>query len=229
MVSRKLSQLEQLVIDHVDRYRLTVPSVVGRLVSPRQGTKRTESRDAAKKLLANLSRRGVLASHEFPSRQQRFYTLAGAKVEPSAVDFDLAILWWCMMSNQIRRRVSREELVPLFGDKKAPRAQFRHCIAETSEGCSCLYRMYPTTATRQQIALHIRKKHLVELRKLHSEMVACGDLGLAVLVGDRKTQQHLEREIKRTTKHRPTSFIDQARIVVDVVPNSQTIDQWARE
>lgn len=226
--TRKLTELEQQVIDHVERYRLTIPAVVAKLFC---GAKRRQSQDAgekAQRLLTNLCRKGVFASHEFPSKKSRFYTLAGAKIEPSSVDYDLSLVWWCTMGKDHRQRVRREDLVPIFGDQKAPRPQFRHCIATTNEGRCCLYRMYPTTATRQQIMLQIRKKHLAELRKLHAEMVACGDLGLAVLVAANKTKQHLQRELKRTTKHRQTPLVDQARIVVDLAPNSQTIDEWLK-
>ena len=233
-------EVAERIVHHAALYRLTISKVVERLffdeAYPDEDLRTKKVRDT----LAYLVRNGLLEAKEFPSKKKKgrstkkekrvYYCTPGTKLEPSAVDRDLAVLWWCHITGpQMRYRLTHDELLTLVDrGKKPPHHHVRHCLETTPRGRCCIYRMYPTTATKPLLLDRLRKKHLPATRSTHPGMIWSGDLGVSVLVDDKDKKHYLERQLKRVPKKGGESLISQTRITVAVVPTSETIEEWLK-
>ncbi|MDC0936418.1 hypothetical protein OAS39_09030 [Pirellulales bacterium] len=204
-------------------YRLLVPGALEDFFSLDQFPDQAAQRKKVLDTLASLCRRKLLESHPFPNKKSRFYTLPGTKLEPSSIDYDLALVIWATRWGA--HRLTHDELRKITGEERLPHHHVRHCVVTTKQDRKCIMRMYPTSAKRQLILQNLRKKHVPAVRKL-PELVEHADLGIAVLVNSTSKKEYLEREIKRAPKKGGAPLVHQARIVVDVVPTSQDFEEW---
>ena len=111
-------RLTHAILSHVEQYKLTTAEIVAhRFFSNEPKASRIKK---AKSKLRSICSKNLLESHLFPSKKSRFYAAPGAKLEPAAINYDLAVLIWCNTPTAVRHRISHQDLKKLLPRDNTP-------------------------------------------------------------------------------------------------------------
>lgn len=212
------------ILEHVALYRLTLAAVVQRLFFPEEHyPDRDEAKKRAGDTLSALCRQQKLRAHKFPGGLA-YYTLRHAKpANTQAIDFDLATLWICCLDKNRSYRLETAEVRRLF--ETPPHHHLRHCLTPEDDG-PVIYRIYPTTVDVKTTISYL-KKHIVDARNRRglADWIDLGDYGFWVATETEAKAEKLAEALRHTTSTRP-ALVDGARLVVSVVPTSESLGRY---
>lgn len=215
---------EQMIHDHLETYRLTLPAVLKKLFFPPnlypKAKERQKCMDAA---LTRLVKQKKLQRHKLPSGE-RYYTKAGG-LDPSGVAYDLATLWFStMLPGKRYERISYKEVKSVLGEN-APSHHIRHCVTRSAVGRELLVSIYPTTAKSPKQTVQQLKKKIAKAKQTVLPMLERGDYAFAVLSDEEAKRSAIEKAIKER-KDDTAPLIEQVRILTATVPTPENLHLW---
>jgi len=233
---RKEELLRDKILNHVERYRLTVPWVVAKLFFPAHlEPDRKRAVKKAGSLLSQYTRGRILAEGECPGEDGRerpkYYLPAGATPGENAINADISLLWFCHADDVPRHRLNRNDLKDLM--EELPYKNIAHCIEgvrgiEGVKGAAVIYRMAPTTAEVKEI-IRMARRHLKDARRKFAPLIDSGDYGFAILVDKAAKAQEIAAALAAPHPNGGPPLTEQARFVVHVAPRAESFAQALRE
>lgn len=227
---RKEFALKEKVMKHVERYRLTTPSITAKLFYPAHlHPRRTDAIERAEKLLATYAKGGLLTEGEAPGEPRpKYYLPHGATPGEAAVNADIAILWFCVGGRAMRHRLSHGELKQLVPNP--PYRNIAHCIEgvrgfEGASPAATLYRVAPTTAEVKEV-VRMTRRHLKDAQKKLGRLVEHGDYGFALLVDNDAKAKTLREALAQPHPDGDPALDQQARMEVHVTPRADSLARF---
>ena len=218
------SNREQMILDHTETYRLTLPSVVKKLFfPPNLHPKPDERKKCMDATLTRLVKKRKLQRRKLPCGES--YFTRGGDIDPGGVAYDLATLWFStMLPGERYERISYQEVKSLLG-KNTPSQHIRHCLTRSDTGREMLISIYPTTAKSPKQTVQQLKKKIAKAKQTVLPMLEQGDYGFAVLSDEEAKRSAIEKALKER-KNDTASVFEQVRILTATVPTPETIHQW---
>lgn len=226
--------VDQNILAHIARYRLTFQEIVGHLypdVDPQ-------------KVLNRLREQGLVESRagfggrNAPNRRAYFLTPAGARSigapakraassGSKASPTHLSLLAFCCLTGRPRVLLEKEELVSVFG--AAPKGHY-HCL-ERSSSALAVYRVYfpgPKTPPADVVSQLRESVASIAEQSFLEPWTEAGLYRFAVLVEKPERRKAIVEELAkdRNTKSGDASRLGQ--VLVEVVPGLNTLEEALR-
>lgn len=233
--------LEQRIVRHVSRYRITTPHVTKRLFFDMGGSSdhlatllevqatldelvslgKLERISNTKKKIQSASKKQNVPPKPKWTFTNSVYVHPGHKIKAGD---DLARLWFCCLDKQRRHFTVREELEALFRSEgiKPPYHNYFHAIAH-EEGGPVLYRIYICRAEWKSAGQQIRKIIGTNAREFR-HWIDQGSYGVAILVPTKQKKNEINQRLQNSYGGQPPLH-DKARLIVSVAPTEGDYEQ----
>lgn len=130
----------------------------------------------------------------------------------------LAVLWFCCMNGQARKRIEKAKIEEIFAGTSFPG---QHCYELDQDFQEYhIYRVFPPSADDEYLIRQAREHVDTVIERGGYEWLKTGAYGLALLAETPTRREHLIRQL------RERGFGEKYNCLVEVVPTSDTLKEF---